>query len=168
MHSPHIGSAQAKVRSSDEAHVSPTQVLMGVCNGTQVDPTENEKLDGLALACTCPRKHESRENSKQRNLMNPWDVFDHPHTMRQGRTSLEEFDHCGNTNDNKTKPSKPSTRLVVGKTDFDENNTSGAFMSNPYNQSTKMVGGVEKISDSDAELKHELSKTKAKFKRHVT
>ena len=41
-------------------------------------------------------------------------------------------------------------------------------MSNPYNQSTKMVGGVGKISDSDAELKHELSKTKAKFKRHVT
>ena len=41
-------------------------------------------------------------------------------------------------------------------------------MSNPHNQSTKMVGGVGKISDSDAELKHELSKTKAKFKRHVT
>ena len=95
--------------------------------------------------------------------MNPWDVFDHPHTMRQGSTSLEEFGHCG-----KTKPSKSSTRLVVGETDFDENNTSGAFMSNPYNQSTKMVGGVGKVSDSDAELKHELSKTKAKFKTHVT
>ena len=88
--SPH-GGAQAKVKSSDEAHASPTQVPMSVCNGTQVDPTENEKLDGLALACTCPRirKHESKGKSKQRNLMNPWDVFDHPHTMRQRRASLD-------------------------------------------------------------------------------
>ena len=69
MHSPPIGGAQAKVISSDEAHVSPTQVRRCVFNGTQVDPTENKKLDGLALACTCPRKHESRENSKQRNSM---------------------------------------------------------------------------------------------------
>ena len=87
--SPHIGGAQAKVISSDEAHVSPTQVLMSFCNGTQVDPTENEKLGGLALACTCPRKHESKGESKQQNLMNPWDVFDHPHTMTQGRASLD-------------------------------------------------------------------------------
>ena len=42
----------------------------GECNmeQAQVDPTENEKLDGLALACTCPRKHESRENSKHRGI----------------------------------------------------------------------------------------------------
>ena len=61
MHFPPFGGAQAKARSSDEAHVSPTQVRRGVCNGTQVDPTENEKLDGLALACTCPENTKAEK-----------------------------------------------------------------------------------------------------------
>ena len=71
MHSPPHGGAQAKARSSDEAHVSPTQVLRGVFNGTQVDQqTENKKLDGLALACTCLRKQPwARSSNRLLNLV---------------------------------------------------------------------------------------------------
>ena len=37
------------------------------------------------------RNHESRESSIEQFLVNPWDIFDHPHATRQGE--IHQWDY---------------------------------------------------------------------------
>ena len=61
--------------------------------GTQLELSSRERFTEQDLDDSYSNRVEHEINSTNFSTVNPWATLDHPHTMRQGGASLEEYDN---------------------------------------------------------------------------
>ena len=75
----------------------------------QFNSTHGEKFRNLIFNTPCCRNHESKEGSIEQFSVNPWGIFDHPHTTRHGEihqwgyNEEDELKGCGKEGDTKLR-----------------------------------------------------------------
>ena len=69
-----------------EGGSSSSRVAENHSNATRV-----KKFGNSVLNRPCCRNHESRESSNEQFSVNPWAIFDHPHTTRQGEIHQTDY-----------------------------------------------------------------------------